>query len=189
MVEAATQHALELAVRRRSSWWIGELACWRRRAGIQDSVAPITARPWAAQLAGDPLLAATLWTELGCPYEAALALMDADSESSLRRALDELHGIGAKPAASAVARRLRERGVRSVPRGPRRATQRNPAGLSSRELEVLKCLASGLRNSEIAQRLFISEKTADHHVSAILRKLAVRDRAAAIAAAVMLGLT
>jgi DNA-binding NarL/FixJ family response regulator len=53
---------------------------------------------------------------------------------------------------------------------------------------VLALLAEGLRNAEIAERLVVSQKTVDHHVSAILRKLAVRTRGAAGAEAARLGL-
>ena len=88
-----------------------------------------------------------------------------------------------------VSRRLREHGVRGVPRGPRPATRSNPAGMTTRELEVLALVAEGLRNSEIADRLALSERTVDHHVSAILRKLNVRSRAEATAEALRLGLS
>ena len=60
-----------------------------------------------------------------------------------------------------------------MPRGHRAATRANPANLTPRELEVLALLADGLHNAEIADRLFLSEKTVAHHVSAILRKLGV----------------
>ncbi|HET6865617.1 MAG TPA: LuxR C-terminal-related transcriptional regulator [Solirubrobacteraceae bacterium] len=63
-----------------------------------------------------------------------------------------------------------------------------PAGLTPRELEVLALLRDGLRNAEIAQRLVVSEKTVDHHVSAILRKLGVRSRGEASTRAAKLGL-
>ncbi|MGZ4165939.1 MAG: response regulator transcription factor, partial [Solirubrobacteraceae bacterium] len=94
--------------------------------------------------------------------------------------------MGARPAAAIVARALRERGARGVPRGPRPRTRANPAGLTGRELEVLDLLAEGLRNAEIAQRLVVSDKTAEHHVSAVLRKLGVRSRTEAAAAAARL---
>ena len=87
-----------------------------------------------------------------------------------------------------VARRLHGRGARDVRRGPRRATLANPAQLTSRELEVLALLARGLRNAEIADKLVLSVKTVDHHVSSILRKLGVPTRAAAATEAARLGL-
>jgi len=78
--------------------------------------------------------------------------------------------------------------VRGLPRGPRPATQRNPAGLTARELEVLALVADGLRNAEIAARLVVSPRTVDHHVASIFRKLDVRTRAQAGAEAVRRGL-
>ncbi len=129
-----------------------------------------------------------LWTEPSCPYEAALALADTDEEEALRRALDELQRLEARPAAALVARRLRERGARGLPRGPRAATRRNPGSLTPRELEVLGLVAEGLRNAEIAERRVLSERTPAHHVAAILRKLGVHTRGEATAKAARLGL-
>ena len=182
-----TDDALALAVGSEGSWTIGGLASWRRRAGIQEEV-PGAAEPYAAQLAGDWRLAADRWNDLGCPYEAALALADADEEAPLREALEALQLMGARPAAAIVARRLRERGVKGIARGPRPGTKRNPAGLTAREVEVLVLMAEGLRNAEIAERLVVSVKTVDHHVSAILRKLEVQTRGQASAEAIRLGL-
>jgi hypothetical protein len=76
------------------------------------------------QLTGAWARAAERWRELGCPYEAALALADADEEEPLRRALDELQRLGARPAADVVARRLRELGVRSRREAVRAAAER-----------------------------------------------------------------
>jgi DNA-binding CsgD family transcriptional regulator/tetratricopeptide (TPR) repeat protein len=187
-VAAETDAALELARRRRAPWAVGELVCWRRRAGIVEDLPGELAPPYAAELAGEHERAARLWSELGCGYDAALALAGSDDEGALRRALDELRRLGAEPAAAIVARRLRERGVRGLPRGPRATTRDNPAGLTAREIEVLALVCEGLRNVDIAERLFLSEKTVGHHVSAILRKLGVRSRGQASAEAHRLGI-
>jgi DNA-binding CsgD family transcriptional regulator/tetratricopeptide (TPR) repeat protein len=189
-VAGATDDALALALERGDSWSAGELACWRWRAGLHDELrAECVAEPYRLSIAGEWRSAAARWREIGCPYEAALALADADDEAALQQALEELNGLGAGPAAAIVARRLRERGVRGLPRGPRPITRGNPAGLTARELEVLVLVAAGLRNAQIAERLVVSQKTVDHHVSAILRKLNARTRGEASAEAIRLGLT
>jgi DNA-binding CsgD family transcriptional regulator len=187
-VAGATGPAFELALQRGAEWPLGELACWRWRAGLLDEPPPAAAEPYALQIAGEWQRAAELWQGIGCPYEAALALAGADDDDALRRALEVLQRLGARPAAAIVARRLRERGARGVPRGPRATTRENPAGLTAREAEVLELVAEGLRNADIAGRLFLSEKTVGHHVSAILRKLGVRTRGQASAEAQRLGI-
>jgi DNA-binding NarL/FixJ family response regulator len=111
-----------------------------------------------------------------------------DVPRAQRRALARLQEMGALPAARRIERMLRERGVRDLRRGPRAATRENPAGLTARELDVLSLLAEGLRNSDIAGRLFLSEKTVAHNVSAILRKLDVQTRGQAGAEAARLGI-
>ena len=189
LVAAASDAALELALQRRSRWIVGELSYWRWQAGVRDAFpADALAEPYRLSIAGDWAGAAQLWREIGCPYEAALALADGDNQHAVRRSIDELQQLGARPAAAIVARRLRARGVRGVPRGPRPRTRENPAGLTARELEVLALMTEGLRNAQIASDLVISEKTVDKHVSAVLRKLDARTRGQAAAAAVRLGL-
>jgi DNA-binding CsgD family transcriptional regulator len=187
-VAGETDATLELAVRRHAPWVVGDLATWRRRAGVAEPIEDGVAAPHAAALAGDSERAAELWAGLGCPYEAALALAAADDAGAVLRGFEELQRLGARPAAAIVGRRLRERGVRGLPRGPRASTRDNPAGLTAREVEVLVLVGQGLRNADIAARLFLSEKTVGHHVSAILRKLGVRTRGEAGAEAQRLGI-
>ena len=76
---------------------------------------------------------------------------------------------------------MRAHGVRRIPRGSRTSTRHHPLGLTRREAEVVALLSEGLRNSTIARRLFLSTKTVEHHISAILAKLGVQTRAEAIA--------
>ena len=91
-------------------------------------------------------------------------------------ALAILDRIGAVPLARRVRAELRGRGARSIPRGPSTPTRRNPAGLTDRQVEVLRLLAEGLTNAEIADRLVVSVRTVDTHVAAILTKLGVSSR-------------
>jgi DNA-binding CsgD family transcriptional regulator len=182
-----TVEALQLA--RELGWaaLAAEIAVWRRRAGVEEPVTTPVDRPFALQLAGRWSEAEARWRKQSCPYEAALAAADSGEEEPLRRAFDELQELGASAAAAVVARRLRELGVRGVARGPRPSTRGNPAGLTSREAEVVALLAEGLSNAEIAKRLFLSKRTVEHHVSSLLRKLSVDTRAQAAVEAVRLG--
>jgi DNA-binding CsgD family transcriptional regulator len=180
-IAEASDAVLPLALERDWGSLVRDLVLWRRRAGLEEP--PGATDPNRLQPAGDWALAAERWRELGCPYEAALALADADEEEPLRQALEEFQRLGAQPAAAIVSRRLRELGVRGVARGPRPSTRRNHAQLTNRELDVLRVLADGLRNAAIVERLFVSPRTVDHHVSSILRKLDVQSRGEAVAEA------
>jgi DNA-binding NarL/FixJ family response regulator len=55
-----------------------------------------------------------------------------------------------------------------------------PAGLTGREVEVLRLLATGASNRQIARELFVSEKTVAHHLEHIYNKIGVSNRAAAV---------
>jgi class 3 adenylate cyclase/tetratricopeptide (TPR) repeat protein len=115
-VARATESAYHLALRHGMAWPIGELAHWRWRAGLESKAPGGAAEPYALQIDGDWARAAELWTEIGCPYEAALALADADDEGALRRAHEELERLGARPAAEIVSQRMEELGVSGSPR-------------------------------------------------------------------------
>ncbi len=185
---AEARAVYDLAVEKRHLWFAGELAYWQWKAGVLESAPEWIAEPYARQLAGDARGAAAAWTARGCTYEAARALAESQDEDGLRESLATFEELGAQPAAQAVRQSLRALGA-SVPRGPRASTQENPASLTPRELEVLRLLAEGLRNAEIAERIVVSRRTVDHHVSAILRKLDARTRGEAVAEAARRGLT
>jgi DNA-binding CsgD family transcriptional regulator/tetratricopeptide (TPR) repeat protein len=188
-IDGETRAAFERALQVGDPWVTGELACWRWRAGLLGTPPACAAEPYALQIAGEGERAAELWTRIGCPYEAALALADTDNEAALRRSLEEFQRLGARPGAAITARRLRQRGVRGLRRGPHPSTRENPRGLTMREVEVLALVAGGLRNTDIAGQLFLSAKTVDHHISSILHKLGVRSRSEASDQAIQLGIT
>ena len=167
----------------------GEIAVWLHRLGLPcDDLGPVD-EPYASQVAGRHRDAAEAWTRLGCPYQAAMALGDSDDEDDLRSALATFDTLGATAPARLCRTRLRRLGVKAVPVGPRAATRSHPLGLTPREQEILDLLCQGLANAQISQRLVISERTVDHHVSAVLTKMGVRSRSAAANEAARLGLT
>jgi DNA-binding CsgD family transcriptional regulator len=186
--DSASAGVMERALELRDPWTLGELAYWRWRAGTLHEPPHGAAEPYAWQIAGEWRRAAERWREIGCPYETALALADNGDEGTLREALQTFERLGARPMAGVVARRLREMGIRRIPRGPRSATRAHPGGLTSREVEIAALIVQGLSNLEIAKRSYVSVKTVDHHVSAILSKLAVRGRVDIAREAMRLGL-
>lgn len=182
--EGATAHPIllttyELAMHQRKLRATGELAYWCQQLNLSIDLQCALEQPYALQMSGRWQAAAAAWQELGCPYERAHALMHGD-ESGMRDALGLFEKLGASEAVKRCREKMRDEGVRGVARGPRASTSNNVAGLTSRELQIVTLLAQGLSNAAIADRLVRSEKTIDHHISAIFRKLEVRSRRAAV---------
>jgi ATP/maltotriose-dependent transcriptional regulator MalT len=129
--------------------------------------------------------ACTLFDESGMLFDAAVTrlewarvLSSSDREiaaEDARQALDAFERLEARPYGDRAAALLRELGGGTRP-GPRVAGQ-----LTSRERQVLDLVSHGLSNLEIGDRLFISPKTVEHHVSRIFSKLGLRTRAEAVA--------
>jgi ATP/maltotriose-dependent transcriptional regulator MalT len=178
---AEAKRGLEVAERSGQPWFVGELAFRLWRAGGLGSAPAAAARPYRLLIDGDWRGAAAEWTARRCPYPAAEALSHGDAEA-VAEALRVFDAFGAVVPARRLRARLRERGLR-VPRGPRPSTAADPTGLTARQLEVLRLLADGLSNAQIARRLTVSAKTVDHHVSAVLGKLGVPSRGLAAATA------
>ncbi len=105
----------------------------------------------------------------GLPLRGALALARSGSRDELTAAVAAFAAIGAHAAADRARALLREGGW-PVPRSSRASTRAHPAGLTAREVEVLALVVEGLSDAAIAERLVISRRTAEHHVSSILAK-------------------
>ncbi|GIL39970.1 ATP-binding protein [Roseiterribacter gracilis] len=162
--------------------WIAEDAIyWLHLLGAPVTINDL-AQPYADHCAGKWLEAAAAWRARKRPYEEAIALSFGDEEAQ-RTALSIFDRLGAAPAAARLRRQMRSGGVRTIPRGPIAGTRANPGGLTRRQVQVLALLADELTNAEIADRLCISAKTAEHHVAAIMARLDARTRHEAAATA------
>jgi len=160
---------------------------WMRAAG---EAVPIheSDHPYTLLAKGQWRQAAEAWQRAGCPYEHAVALAQSPDPADLLSALTTLDALGAEPLARRVRLRLRALGVTRIPRGRVQSTRDNPAGLTERQTDVVRLLAEGLTNAEIAARLVLSVRTVDTHVAAILNKLDAKTRRDAAVRAKALGL-
>jgi DNA-binding CsgD family transcriptional regulator/tetratricopeptide (TPR) repeat protein len=170
-----------------TGWGAMRVAGWASLAGARLELEAPQSPPHDAMLRHDWRGAADAFGEIGWAYDRALMLSLLDDEEPLAEALGIARGLGAGPLTRRVAGRMRELGM-SVPRGPRDSTRAHPAGLTSRQVEVLSLLAIGLTNAEIAERLVVSPRTAEHHVAAVLDKLGAHTRQEASRRAAELGL-
>jgi DNA-binding CsgD family transcriptional regulator/tetratricopeptide (TPR) repeat protein len=182
------QQVMADAVDRAHGVAIGEMGIWLQRAGALDGVPPLAAEPYRAWIEGDLPAAAAAFRRLGCPYETAMVLVETNDTTSLREAWATFERLGAVPMARVVATSLDRHGITVARKHPSGAQAARPSGLSDREIEVLRLVAAGFSNPQIAARLFISRKTAEHHVSNILAKLGTTGRAEAAVTATRLGI-
>lgn len=162
-----------------------QLSFWAHRLGLEPPEGEIGGAA-GLELEGRVEEATAKWENRGFPIEAAITRAMI-SGADLEEVFAELAGMGAEGVARGLRRELQRRGVGRVPRGQRPSTRKNPAGLTARETEVLELIASGLSNAAMAETLFISEKTASHHVSSVLAKLSVTSRTQAAAVAIANG--
>ncbi|HEY4340665.1 MAG TPA: AAA family ATPase [Steroidobacteraceae bacterium] len=184
---ALLQEVYALARERDASWVAEDMALWLHLLGDGVAGTAELLTPYRDHCEGRWKEAAIGWKRVGRPYEEALALSEGD-DAAQRAAIAALDRLGAAPAAARVRRQLRSSGAVAIPRGPIARTRANAAGLTRRQIEVLVLVDQGLSNVEIADRLCISAKTAEHHVSAIIARLEVGTRRNAAQAARSLGL-
>jgi DNA-binding CsgD family transcriptional regulator len=181
-----TEAGLALLSRTELSWdWdILRYLKWRADGAVSllrpgSGLLGVASGPYIVTMRGDWRAAAAAWQRIGCPYERAEALADGDVPA-MEEALQTFVALGATPAADRVRQGLRRLGVTRLRRGPRSSTRAHPAGPTRRESEILSLLARRMSNPVIGERLFVSPKTVEHHVSAILGKLEVATRDQAV---------
>ncbi len=183
--EATTRRnlgVLETVVSSGIPWEVADLALWLWLDGHIDEI-PLGAFGPVRWVGSGRWKRAEEWCSArDLPYDQAVALSQGDTEAQLQ-ALEIAHAIGAKPLAAILRRHLQAQGVRRIPRGPRAATRANSLGLTARQTEVLGLLGEGLSNSAIADRLFISPRTVEKHVAAVLEKTGASTRQEAVATA------
>jgi len=170
------------------SWHYTEFAYWKYKCGFPIPPKEIELNgAYCEEMNGHCEIAASQWKELGCNYQQALALTEGNEEDQ-KQALYLLDELGATATHSFLKSKMKLRGVKSIPRGLRESTRGNPSQLTNRQIDVLHLLKEGLQNAEIADKLFISAKTVDHHISAILSKLGTNTRTKAVSEARRLGI-
>lgn len=157
-------------------WLVGNLVVWLRRLGIDVPPTVPLSPAHRAHVAGDVARAAAEYERMGHQFAEALAWSDSPVAEDRVRAVGVLDRLGAIGTADRLRRELRRDKLPGVPSRPVESTRANPGGLTNRQLEVARLVARGLTNSEIAGQVFISPKTAEHHVSAILSKLQLASR-------------
>lgn len=166
------------AVDRDAGVLAGELAQFLSLAGALGEMPAEIPEQYSLLGRGEWAAAAAFWQDREIPYQLAVALSQGDTPAKLR-ALEILNDLRAVPLAERLRSQLRRLGVRA-PRGPHTATRRSSLGLTRRQSQVLALLSERLSNEQIADHLYISARTVENHVSAILHKLGAKDRNEAV---------
>lgn len=162
-----------------NTWLGGSLRRWAHLAGGVSGIDVIAATPYELEINGDWGAAVQQWTLRGCPYDAAIAQLGGDVDA-VQAALGTFRRLGARSAARRAKQRLAQLRGRDPDRR-RKDTSADPHGLTKRQRDVLELLAAGHSDAEIATALYISTKTANTHVCAIMAKLGVHNRTQAAA--------
>lgn len=163
---------------------VPDSALWLHRLDPTAPLGPLDDLPpcYRCEIEGDWAQAARAWQDIGAPFDAAMALSRGDVAAQMH-AITIMDELGAEATAERLRADLRQDGIATVPSGPRASTRQNPLGMTNRQMDVLRSINDGLSNAEIAERLFVSPKTVDHHVSAVLAKMGVASRGEAAAKA------
>jgi DNA-binding NarL/FixJ family response regulator len=157
----------------------GELL-WRKSRVAAVEAVDETASAYRFALLKDWTEAAAEFERRRMPYEQAIMLLRGDVDS-VAKAASIIERLGATALRSELDAALQSQ-------SRRRGATVHPRGLTNREVQVLQLLGQGYTNAELADKLCLSAKTIDHHVSAILGKLQVRSRAHAVTVAYELGM-
>lgn len=168
-----------------SHWAAAEYRFWRQLLGQPSQQCQTAAgTAFCPALEGDFAASGTAFAQLGADYLANVCFALAKDPHMVSAGLAALHRQGAKAAVSRLTKLLETRGLTrqdvTLPRGPYKAARENPFGLTAKEMTVLEHLAQGLSNAEIADEMSRSQRTIEHHVSAILQKLEVENRLAVL---------
>jgi DNA-binding CsgD family transcriptional regulator len=132
--------------------------------------------PYTLEVKGKAVKAAQQWQAIGARFEEASAWLACADEPGVSKAMELFTQLGAAPAVELAKSMARKLGLRGIKRGPYGTARELPLGLTSRELLVLQLIARGHSNSDIAQKLSRSQRTVEHHVSALLAKLSAKNR-------------
>lgn len=183
------QAMLDFGIHLLRPWDAGALCVWASRLGaaVDDSVGLQPTPAQALELAGDPDGAAQVLDRLQAPFEAALCRLAGARAGSAERARSRLNAalqgfatlgcvVGAEACRRMAALQGQELARTGRRRGPYRAARSHPLGLTAKVVQVLTLLVEGASNAEIARRVSRSERTVEHHVSAVLGKLNAANR-------------